>query len=294
LAQYVEEDKSFYEKDTHIAFTHCAVKITNIRTRTELNIEGNKMMKQSKDMFKDEKGFTLVELAIVMIIIGLLIGGVLKGQELVSNAQVTATISQIKGIDAAVSTFNDKYNALPGDIPNAGVRIPNCTAENSCLPGGGDQGNRRIDGAPDAAQDNEAIAFFVQLSKSDLITGITSSRGNVFGGTLPASDVNGGFHIGYSRGTSENDFANIEDITDVRAGHYLVMTGIPRNAIGNESVNLTPNQAQRIDTKLDDGNGDDGSVRAYHGGVSNSCSSAGVYVEANTSQVCGLYVRIQE
>lgn len=243
---------------------------------------------------KDEKGFTLVELAIVMIIIGLLIGGILKGQELIINAQIASTISQLKGIDAAVSTFDDKYNALPGDMRNATSRIPNCTAGNDCVPGGGTQGNRRIDTAPDAAQANEAISFFIQLSKADLLTGISTELGDTFGGTLPAADVNGGFHIGHSRGTSAADFQNIEDSTDVRAGHYLILTSVPQSAIGDDSVLLTPNQAQRIDTKLDDGNGDDGSVRAYHNGTANACSNAGSYVEANTAQTCGLYVRIQE
>ena len=61
-----------------------------------------------------QAGFTLVELAIVMIIIGLLIAGVLKGQELIGNARVTATVAQIKGIDAATSTFKDTYSDLPG------------------------------------------------------------------------------------------------------------------------------------------------------------------------------------
>ena len=54
---------------------------------------------------RSSAGFTLVELAIVMIIIGLLIAGVLKGQALIANAQVTATVAQVKAIEAATSTF---------------------------------------------------------------------------------------------------------------------------------------------------------------------------------------------
>ena len=75
---------------------------------------------------KQEQGFTLVELAIVMIIIGLLIGGVLKGQQLIENAKVTATISQIKGFQAALNSFRDTYSAMPGDMRNATTRLSGC------------------------------------------------------------------------------------------------------------------------------------------------------------------------
>jgi prepilin-type N-terminal cleavage/methylation domain-containing protein len=64
------------------------------------------MLKQTRQP-ASQAGFTLVELAIVMIIIGLLIAGVLKGQELIANARVTSTVAQVKAIDAAISTFKD-------------------------------------------------------------------------------------------------------------------------------------------------------------------------------------------
>ena len=70
------------------------------------------MIPAQKNM-RAQAGFTLVELAIVMIIIGLLIAGVLKGQALIGNAKVTAQVAQIKSIDAATSTFKDMYAALP-------------------------------------------------------------------------------------------------------------------------------------------------------------------------------------
>ena len=71
------------------------------------------MIPAQKNM-RAQAGFTLVELAIVMIIIGLLIAGVLKGQALIGNAKVTAQVAQIKSIDAATSTFKDMYCLFPG------------------------------------------------------------------------------------------------------------------------------------------------------------------------------------
>lgn len=69
------------------------------------------------------KGFTLVELSIVLIIIGLLVGGVLIGQNLIESAKLSAFVSQMQQIDAAAAIFKDKYKALPGDADLARVAI---------------------------------------------------------------------------------------------------------------------------------------------------------------------------
>ena len=64
-------------------------------------------------------GFTLVEVAIVIVIIGLLLGGILKGEELITGARVRNLISQADGIKAAYYGFRDRYRALPGDYSKA-------------------------------------------------------------------------------------------------------------------------------------------------------------------------------
>jgi len=66
-----------------------------------------------------QSGFTLVEIAIVLVIIGLLLGGVLKGQELISNAKIKNIVSDLNSISAAHNTYIDRYRALPGDEANA-------------------------------------------------------------------------------------------------------------------------------------------------------------------------------
>lgn len=87
-------------------------------------------MKYRQKMFRSFaiRGFTLVELAIVLTIIGLLIGAVLKGQELIDTARVTSTISDVGAIRAAAAGFKDQYGYYPGDLPRASQRIPGCTA----------------------------------------------------------------------------------------------------------------------------------------------------------------------
>jgi len=64
-------------------------------------------------------GFTLVELAIVIVIIGLIVGGVLGGQELINGAKLNSVITDFSKYERAVNTFKLKYDALPGDMPNA-------------------------------------------------------------------------------------------------------------------------------------------------------------------------------
>lgn len=78
-----------------------------------------------------QQGFTLVEIAIVLVIVGLLLGGVLKGQSLIQGAKVSNTVKQIQGLQTAVLGFQDRYQALPGNLTNAanivGNGAANCT-----------------------------------------------------------------------------------------------------------------------------------------------------------------------
>ena len=70
---------------------------------------------------RKERGFTLVEIAIVLVIIGLLLGGILRGQELIQNARVRNIIDQQNGIKAAFFGFQDRFRMIPGDLTAAQV-----------------------------------------------------------------------------------------------------------------------------------------------------------------------------
>ncbi|MDH4093404.1 MAG: prepilin-type N-terminal cleavage/methylation domain-containing protein, partial [Betaproteobacteria bacterium] len=70
-------------------------------------------------MKTQQKGFTLVEIAIVLVIIGLLLGGILKGQEMITQAKIKNVIADFSGISAAYHGYQDRYRAIPGDDLNA-------------------------------------------------------------------------------------------------------------------------------------------------------------------------------
>src|SRR6202795_3315954 len=82
-------------------------------------------------MKRTHKGFTLVEIAIVLVIIGLLLGGILKGQEMITQAKIKNVIADFSGISAAYHGYVDRYKKIPGDDPCAGttnsaVTVGNC------------------------------------------------------------------------------------------------------------------------------------------------------------------------
>ena len=231
-----------------------------------------------------EAGFTLVELAIVMIIFGLLIGGFLKGQELVANAQITATVAQLKGLDGAISTFRDKYSALPGDMRSPNVRLRDCTAL-PCSTAG--TGNGRIDGitivtAP--ARTDEGLVAFTHMAAADLISGVDINGLRRFGSALPEAEIGGGFWIGYD---ADGDLE--EGIDNARPGHYLVLNGLVANVTEGGTSGITATQAAQIDRKMDDGDARAGDIQA----TGSDCVDGDVYQEAEVAASCSVFIRVQ-
>ncbi len=114
---------------------------------------------------RKQTGFTLIEIAIVLVIIGLLLGGVLKGQELITSARVRNLASTQDGIKAAFFGFQDRFRALPGDYTAATTNIANVVAVAACgAPTGNGNGSGQIEAA-------EAILAWEHLSKAGFING---------------------------------------------------------------------------------------------------------------------------
>ena len=125
------------------------------------------------------RGFTLIEIAIVLVIIGLLLGGVLKGQELITGARVRNLISQQDGIKAAFFGFQDRYRALPGDYAAASTNIAGVVVTGN--------GNGRIE-AGGAGAIHEEILVWNHLTAAGFLNGsYTMANSSV---TAPAQSNN--------------------------------------------------------------------------------------------------------
>jgi prepilin-type N-terminal cleavage/methylation domain-containing protein len=132
---------------------------------------------------KASQGFTLIEIAIVLVIIGLLLGGVLKGQELITSARVRNLISQQDGIKAAFFGFQDRYRALPGDYANASANIK-CPA--TCLNGDGNGQISATGAGGTGATTHEDLLVWTHLTSAGFLNGAY----NMVAADTASSDTN--------------------------------------------------------------------------------------------------------
>ena len=211
-----------------------------------------------------QSGFTLVEIAIVLVIIGLLLGGVLKGQELINSAKVKNMAVDFRNIPLFIYGYQDKYKALPGDHATVANVIPGaatCTpaAVGLCAPGDGVINGTWNADLADAAK-NETLMFWQHVRLAGLAAGPTSITDTGYRPT----NADGGL-IGIESGGAATGGAYIQN-GDITAGSP------PTIAAKTTVTYFTPTYlvcsygilgkyAKQLDTTLDDGEGATGSIR---------------------------------
>ena len=147
------------------------------------------MIANSKFGRPGSAGFTLIEVAIVLVIVGLILGGVLKGRELIGGARVRAMVEQMEGIGAAWFAFQERYGAFPGDFSRADRRIR------------GDLVNGNGNGVIDT--DAEAGQVWTHLAAAGLLGGEFDGRAVAASfdcpdRTCPRNPFNRGFMLRFS------------------------------------------------------------------------------------------------
>ncbi len=212
-------------------------------------------------MKKIQTGFTLIELAIVLVIIGLLLGGVLKGQELINSAKVKNLASDFKNIQVYIYGYQDKYKALPGDDSKADVHVVGTKATT-----GGTLGNAVIEGRWDSTTATEESALFWQhVRLANLAAGPTV----VTDGNYYPTNADGG-RIGVQ---SVSGFAGPTGFS----GAFVIC-----------SAAILGKFAKQLDTTLDDGETSTGSVRAYVAATTDwsPTTGTGAVADSSTYNVC--------
>jgi prepilin-type N-terminal cleavage/methylation domain-containing protein len=179
-----------------------------------------------------QAGFTLIELAIVLVIIGLLLGGVLRGQELINSARVKNLSRDFQNTQVYLYTYQDRFRAIPGDDNAAGNHV-----NGGSLATNGTRGNGRIEGEWDTAIPlSESLLFWQHVRLASLAPGNAAlGATNTNGAPLGIQSLGAGF----------------TEITTLVNGAFAICSG---GILGRDVL--------QIDTTLDDGLPDTGSVQA--------------------------------
>ena len=192
-------------------------------------------MKSMKSQ-SQQSGFTLVEIAIVLVIIGLLLGGILKGQELINSAKVKNIANDFRVIPTYIYAYQDKFRALPGDDAQADTHVTGATVSST-----GPVGNGVINGLWNSTTvTDESFLFWQHVRLANLASGPTVVTDP---GYIPTNAVGG--KIGISSATAAQ--TQILNMT----GTYQVCSG-----------GILGKFVKQLDIQMDDGNTATGSLRA--------------------------------
>ena len=212
-------------------------------------------------MKNNQKGFTLVEIAIVLVIIGLLLGGILKGQEMIVQAKIKNAITDFSGVSAAYFGYQDRYRATPGDDGQATRWTGAVSGDN----------NRVLTGLYNSTVDtDESRMWWDHLRRSGFVSGS--------GFAQPSNAFNGILGVQTGDGTATTGATPTAAAATLAGFTALIMC----------STSLPDKVAIALDVQMDDGLVSSGFVRGVTGSgnvVINAAAGAtpASYVETGTT-----------
>lgn len=206
-----------------------------------------------------QTGFTLIEISIVLVIIGLLAGGILKGQQMIENAKYKAWVKQIDTWRVAINTFRDTYKYLPGDYPYATTKFTKTS--NIAVSNG--NGNGIIDHAGGTSA--EYAQSYVHILQAGLVSGDLSN--------IPT--ISGSMYLQLPTGAGHGFLGGFAT--------FLNPTSNTRK-LWMHHHNMQADFAKRYDEEFDDGKADSGDVVCY-----NICSGA---TWPNNNQLVSVFIAI--
>lgn len=214
-----------------------------------------------------QSGFTLVEIAIVLVIIGLLLGGVLKGQELINSAKVKNFATDFRNIPLFIYGYQDKYKALPGDHNTVATAITGATKATTPTTSGGNacvsslcQGNGVIDGVWNTTTATDETALFWQHVR---LAGLAAGPTSTADANYYPTNADGG-RIGIEAGAAATGGPYIQNGT-ANATTGVVTANSPATYMTPTylvcSAGILGKFAKQLDTTIDDGETSTGSLR---------------------------------
>lgn len=210
---------------------------------------------------KKQAGFTLIELAIVLVIIGLLLGGVLRGQELINSAKAKSITAELKNVQTFIYGYQDKYRSIPGDDSNVATHINGATVATTP---GATLNNAQINGQWDSTTaTDESFLFWQHVRLAGFSTGPTAVGDANY---LPRNADSG--RVGVQSITGFNEITGM-------TGLYVVC-----------SENIRGDLVKQIDISLDDGETSTGTVRVVDPAVGPAAIAAAAINDATPYTVC--------
>jgi prepilin-type N-terminal cleavage/methylation domain-containing protein len=213
-------------------------------------------------MRSQQSGFTLVEIAIVLVIIGLLLGGILKGQELINSAKVKNLANDFRVIPTYIYAYQDKFKSLPGDDSQVVAHVGATGTQ-----AGAGAGNGVVDGAWNSTNAaDESFLFWQHVRLANLAAGPTLTTDAEY---VPKNAVGGA--LGVSSMTTPQ-----VQVTGMTGTYQVCSKGILGKFV------------KQLDIQMDDGQTNTGSMRAVPdgSGIPTAATATTVIDEAAPYTVC--------